>query len=71
MNKSSSINRCYKRLEKEKEDLEKHYSDSLVFEVDKDNDLKWYVTFKGAKGSLYEGEEFKLQFKFGPEFVII
>lgn len=64
---SSSITRCLKRLEKEKTDIIISHKDDLLLEVE--NDRKWYITFKGAKSSLYEDETFKLQFRFGDNYV--
>ena len=48
-----------KRLQKDLEAIQKNYKDQ--FEVTlPTNDLKlWYVTFKGAEGTLYEGEKYK------------
>ena len=48
-----------KRLTKDLESIQKNYKD--VFEVTlPNNDLKtWHIKFTGAKGSIYEGEEFK------------
>ena len=66
---SSSVTRCLKRLEKEKTDILISHKDDLLLEAE--NDRKWYVTFKGANGSLYEGETFKLQFRFGDNYVSI
>lgn len=66
---SNNSIRCYKRLVKEKEDIIKNHSDQLTIEEDKTNSRKWYLSFEGAKGSLYEGEKFKLQFKFSDEYV--
>lgn len=35
------------------------------------NDLTlWHVNFQGAKGTLYEGENFTLQLRFNNEYVI-
>lgn len=64
---SSSVTRCLKRLEKEKTDILISHKDDLLLEVE--NDRKWYITFKGANTSLYEGETFKLQFRFGDNYV--
>lgn len=48
-----------KRLTKDLESLQKNYKD--VFTVTLPNsDLKvWHIEFSGAKGSIYEGENFK------------
>jgi ubiquitin-protein ligase len=61
--------RCHKRLEKELEDLEK-YKETFQATVDEKNPSLWKITFKGAEGTLYAGEEYTLQFKFSPEYVI-
>ena len=65
----SSNVRCLKRLEKEKQDIEKEHKETFTLEIDKDYPTKWYISFEGAKGTLYEGEKFKLQFKFGESYV--
>lgn len=62
---SSSLTRCLKRLQKEKEDI----SNNHEFELEIISERKWTVSFKGANGSLYENEKFKLQFKFGENYV--
>jgi len=64
---SSSAARCLKRLEKEKEDLLKSHKDELTLDVE--NEKKWFISFKGAKGSIYDGEEYKLQFRFSDNYV--
>ena len=38
--------------------------------IDDDNSKIWYVSFKGAKDTLYENEDFKLKFEFGDNYVI-
>jgi ubiquitin-protein ligase len=65
----SNLARCQKRLQKELEDLEK-YKDSLKVDVDSKNSTIWKISFKGAEGTLYTGEEYTLQFKFSNEYVI-
>ncbi|KAM3136268.1 hypothetical protein pb186bvf_011567 [Paramecium bursaria] len=64
------INRMTKRLQKDLEQLQKNYAD--VFQVkNPGNNLKhWIVAFEGAKGTLYEGEKFELQFKFSDDYPI-
>jgi ubiquitin-protein ligase len=64
----SNAIRCHKRLQKELEDLEK-YKETFQVKVDDKNLCLWKVTFKGAEGTLYAGEEYSLQFKFSPEYV--
>lgn len=66
---SSSAARCLKRLEKEKEDLIKSHKDEFILVVE--NERKWFISFKGAKGSIYEGEDYKLQFRFSDNYVSI
>jgi ubiquitin-conjugating enzyme E2 W len=65
----SNLARCHKRLQKELEDLEK-YKEQLTVAVDTNKNTIWKITFKGADNTLYTGEEFILQFKFSPEYVI-
>ncbi len=67
---NSNLARCQKRLQKELEDLDK-YKDQLTVTVDSNNKTIWKINFKGADNTLYAGEEFTLQFKFSPEFVMI
>jgi ubiquitin-conjugating enzyme E2 W len=64
----SNTLRCQKRLQKELEDLEK-YKDTFFPKVDEKNPCRWTISFKGAEGTLYNGEEFTLQFKFSSEYV--
>lgn len=71
MNSSNSLSRCRKRLEKEKEDFLKNYLNEFVLDIDNSNPFIWYISFTGAKGSLYENENYKLRFKFGPEYVCV
>jgi ubiquitin-conjugating enzyme E2 W len=66
----SNSTRCIKRLQKELEDLKK-YEEIFTAAVDTKNQTLWKVSFKGAEGTIYEGEEFTLQFKFSSEYVII
>lgn len=64
----SNLARCQKRLQKELEDLKK-YESTLKTEVDAKNSCLWKVSFTGAEGTLYAGENFTLQFKFSNEYV--
>ncbi len=64
----SNLARCQKRLQKELEDLVK-YKETLYLEVDSNNNTIWKISFKGAEGTLYAGEQFALQFKFTNEYV--
>ena len=41
------------RLQREKEDIEKNYSDQLILNVVDQEKLIWHITFTGAEGSLY------------------
>ncbi len=38
--------------------------------IDDNNSKIWYVSFKGAKDTLYENEDFKLKFEFEDNYVI-
>lgn len=64
----SNLARCQKRLQKELEDLKK-FEDTLTVKVDEKNSCLWKITFKGAEGTIFAGEEFTLQFKFSGEYV--
>lgn len=64
----SSLGRCQKRLQKELEDLKK-YEETFKVEVDSKNSQLWKISFKGAEGTLFAGEEYTLQFKFSNEYV--
>jgi ubiquitin-protein ligase len=66
---NSSATRCLKRLQKEKEDLDKFTT--LKYEVDQKNQFLMRVSFSGAEDTLYSGENFTLQFKFSEEYVRI
>ena len=57
------------RLKKELIDLET-YKDVFSVEVDKNDSRIWRISFKGAEKTLYEGENFTLQFKFPNEYPI-
>ena len=56
------------RLQREAQDIEKNYSDQLVLEIKDAERRVWHVHFTGADGSLYAGERFTLQFKYGPQY---
>lgn len=66
---SNSYTRCLRRLEKEKQEMISEHKEALKLDIDNNQPTKWVITFSGAPNSLYEGEEFKLQFKFSPEYV--
>eukprot|EP00330_Aristerostoma_sp_ATCC50986_P011324 CAMPEP_0114587386 /NCGR_PEP_ID=MMETSP0125-20121206/10351_1 /TAXON_ID=485358 ORGANISM="Aristerostoma sp., Strain ATCC 50986" /NCGR_SAMPLE_ID=MMETSP0125 /ASSEMBLY_ACC=CAM_ASM_000245 /LENGTH=146 /DNA_ID=CAMNT_0001783255 /DNA_START=63 /DNA_END=503 /DNA_ORIENTATION=+ len=59
-----------KRLTKDLESIQKNYKE--VFDVSLPNgDLKlWHIKFTGAKETIFSGEKFTLQFKFGPDYPI-
>ena len=56
------------RLNKELEDL-KTYKDIFTVVTDPNDFLKWRVSFKGAEGTLFQGEDFTLEFKFPVNYV--
>ena len=56
------------RLNKELDDL-KTFKDTFSVSVDEKNNRIWKISFKGAEKTLYEGENFTLQFKFPDEYV--
>lgn len=62
------MDRMVKRLQKELEFMQKNPD---VFRVMlPNNDLRvWLVDFRGAKGTVYEGEGYRLQFVFSQEYV--
>lgn len=60
-------NKRFSRLNKELADLKTY--DFFKTEVDPNNFQIWRVSFKGAQGTLYEGEDFTLQFKFPDAYV--
>ncbi|CAD8185742.1 unnamed protein product [Paramecium octaurelia] len=63
--------RMAKRLQKDLEQMQKSYTDQFNVRMP-NNDIKhWIVAFEGAKGTLYQGEKFELQFKFSNEYVEI
>ncbi|CAD8101674.1 unnamed protein product [Paramecium primaurelia] len=63
--------RMAKRLQKDLEQMQKSYTDQFNVRMP-NNDIKhWIVAFEGAKGTLYQGEKFELQFKFSNDYVEI
>ena len=57
-----------KRLQKEFESIQK--SNAEVKATLPTEDLKlWHIEFLGAKNTIYEGEHFKLQFRFNNDYV--
>ncbi|XP_064605133.1 ubiquitin-conjugating enzyme E2 W-like [Liolophura sinensis] len=59
-----------KRLHKELQALTKDPPAGVQLDVDtiSRNLSLWLVDLEGAPGTLYEGEKFQLQFKFGPRY---
>jgi len=55
-----------KRLQKELIQIQS--TGSFEVELVKDNIFEWHVTIEGAKDSFYEGEKFKLRFKFDAKY---
>ena len=64
---NSSATRCLKRLQKEREDLDKFTN--LKYQFDEKNQFLLKVSFSGAEDTLYQGENFTLQFKFSDDYV--
>jgi ubiquitin-conjugating enzyme E2 W len=60
--------RMSKRLQKEFESIQKNTHEMKVLLPNNDLTL-WHVNFPGAKGTLYEGENFVLQLRFTNEYV--
>ena len=60
-------NRTQSRLNKELKDLDGFPNFHVV--VDPNDSKIWRISFKGADGTLYAGENFTLQFKFGSDYV--
>ena len=57
-----------KRLRYELKDLRENNKFHVT--IDDNNSKIWYVSFKGAKDTLYENEDFKLKFEFEDNYVI-
>lgn len=60
--------RMSKRLQKEYESIQKNNPEMKASLPNNDLTL-WHVNFQGAKGTLYEGENFTLQLRFNNEYV--
>jgi len=60
--------RMSKRLQKEYESIQKNNQEMKLLLPNNDLSL-WHVNFLGAKGTLYEGENFTLQLRFNNEYV--
>lgn len=59
--------RMTKRLQKEFDTTQKNGEVKAILP---NNDLKlWHVDFQGAKGTLYEGQSFRLQMRFNGDYV--
>jgi len=58
-----------RRLQKELKELCSNPPPGVIME-NCDSIKRWVVGIQGAKGTLYEGENFKLQFSFGSEYPI-
>ncbi|KAI9189876.1 ubiquitin-conjugating enzyme E2 W [Blastocladiella emersonii ATCC 22665] len=58
-----------KRLQRELAEIMKNPPAGIRM-VDSDSLMKWVVEVQGAAGSIYEGETFKLQFKFPADYPI-
>jgi ubiquitin-conjugating enzyme E2 W len=51
--------RMTKRLNKDHEQMQKNYADVFAVKL-VNNDIKhWIVGFKGAQGTIYDGEQFE------------
>ncbi len=66
---NSSLNRCQKRLQKELQEME-NFKETFTVEIDSKNTCLWKITFTAPDATIYSGEKFTLQFKFGNEYPI-
>ena len=57
------------RLKHELKDIKNNPNLSLY--IDENNRNIWFISFKGAKDSIYENEQFKLKFELQEGYVII
>ena len=57
------------RLKHELKDIKNNPNLSLY--IDENNPNIWFISFKGAKDSLYENEQFKLKFELQEGYVFI
>ena len=57
------------RLKHELKDIKNNPNLSLY--IDENNPNIWFISFKGAKDSIYENEQFKLKFEFQEGYVFI
>ena len=61
--------RMTKRLQKQFEAIQKNSDLKASLPT---NDLKlWHVEFQGAKNTIYDGENFKLQLRFNNDYVTV
>jgi ubiquitin-conjugating enzyme E2 W len=60
--------RSAKRIEKEYQKLLQSPLEGMRVELQSDSE--WHAKFVGAAGSLYDGEEYTLRIRFGPEYPI-
>ncbi|CAK64844.1 unnamed protein product (macronuclear) [Paramecium tetraurelia] len=58
-----------RRLSKELEQMQKSFANEFNIKLPNNEISHWIVGFEGAKGTLYEGEKFELQFKFPNSYV--
>lgn len=57
------------RLKHELKDIKNNPNLSLY--IDENNPNIWFISFKGAKDSIYENEQFKLKFELQEGYVFI
>ena len=56
------------RLSKEAQDLQKNYADTLNLQIVDEVKRIWHINFVGPEKSVYAGEPYTLQFKFGSSY---
>ena len=61
--------RMTKRCQRDLQMIIKHDSDTFCAELVNGNLDHWNVSFTGAKETVYDGEFFKLRFKFTSQYV--
>ena len=57
------------RLKHESKDIKNNPNLSLY--IDENNPYIWFISFQGAKDSIYENEQFKLKFELQEGYVFI
>ncbi|CAD8145140.1 unnamed protein product [Paramecium octaurelia] len=62
-------NAMSRRLQKELDSMKKSFANEFNIQLPKNEISHWIIGFEGAKGTLYEGEKFELQFKFPNNYV--